>query len=191
MVKMIKSGGERKKRPLNNYQKHIQQQRLKGHSFAQAVEAWADTDVGKTASSGFKKLAPKETREEFFARMKAAKRYGPRLKGGGMVRRRKKTEAELNAKGKTRKKSKNGKTYITYLPGRRPSRSKRAKRKALVPAKSKSKSDCRKTMCDRKIRSVKDYRKWAASGGHPDKGGDKAVFQRVSACRSKGSYCKS
>ena len=150
-----RSNKGRAKRPLSNYQKHMQaymkQANLEGMTkderadeFRKGIEEWRQTDVNsKAASTGILKTAPKGTKKEWFAKKKRE----------------------------------------------------RANRTALVPtkskSKSKSKSGCQKTMCDRNIRSASNYRTWAMSGGHPDKGGDTGVFQRVSACRSKGSYCKS
>ena len=49
---------------------------------------------------------------------------------------------------------------------------------------------CQAVMCPKGIASRRDYLKWAARGGHPDKGGSTAIFQSVNNCQSDGRFCK-
>ena len=49
---------------------------------------------------------------------------------------------------------------------------------------------CSAVMCPKGIRTRKDYLRWSARGGHPDKGGSTAAFQSVNNCQSEGKFCK-
>ena len=59
------------------------------------------------------------------------------------------------------------------------------------PAPSQPTRDpCSAVMCPKGIASRRDYLKWAAKGGHPDKGGSTSTFQAVNNCQSKGKFYK-
>jgi hypothetical protein len=59
------------------------------------------------------------------------------------------------------------------------------------PAPSQPTRDpCSAVMCPKGIASRRDYLKWAAKGGHPDKGGSTSTFQAVNNCQSTGKFCK-
>lgn len=53
-----------------------------------------------------------------------------------------------------------------------------------------SEDECQEIMCDRGLRNRRDFIKWGARGGHPDKGGDTALFQDALNCKESGQYCK-
>jgi hypothetical protein len=47
------------------------------------------------------------------------------------------------------------------------------------------KKSCLDVLKEHNIETVRDFNKWALKGGHPDKGGDTAIFQEVSDCVDK------
>ena len=49
----------------------------------------------------------------------------------------------------------------------------------------KEKRECREFIASHGIREYKDFGKWASKGGHPNKGGDQKLFQKVSDCFDK------
>jgi len=56
---------------------------------------------------------------------------------------------------------------------------------------------CRKALCSRDIKNARNFRYWARTGGHPDKGGDTEIFKLVRGCQEdaeaagmKDNYCK-
>lgn len=56
--------------------------------------------------------------------------------------------------------------------------------------KSSGGNDCEKLMCSKGIKDKKGFLKWAAHGGHPDKGGSEEVFKKVHPCYEKRQFCK-
>ena len=50
-------------------------------------------------------------------------------------------------------------------------------------------STCANLMCSNNISNKRNFRKWAAKGGHPDKGGSTERFQDVINCIHKDQYC--
>ena len=50
-------------------------------------------------------------------------------------------------------------------------------------------NQCDQLMCREGIKDRRGFHKWAARGGHPDKGGSTSKFQEVNNCQMSGSYC--
>lgn len=49
--------------------------------------------------------------------------------------------------------------------------------------------ECIDLMCKNNIHNKKEYLRWAVAGGHPDKGGNTAIFQGVNTCQEHNYYC--
>jgi hypothetical protein len=52
-------------------------------------------------------------------------------------------------------------------------------------SKAKENSECYEKLKSHGIQSLSDYRRWSSKGGHPNKGGNKELFQEISACVDK------
>lgn len=50
-------------------------------------------------------------------------------------------------------------------------------------------TECDRVMCHEGIRTRGQYKRWAARGGHPDKGGSTSKFQQVNNCQMSGQFC--
>jgi hypothetical protein len=48
---------------------------------------------------------------------------------------------------------------------------------------------CENLLCPKRIKNDKDFKLWAARGGHPDKGGNADIFMKVSNCRQSKAFC--
>ena len=94
---------------------------------------------------------------------------------------------------RTTYKCKNGRsTHRVNAKGTRFRCSKRGSSKSSKKARPKSSggNDCEKLMCNKGIKDKKGFLKWAARGGHPDKGGSEEVFKKVHPCYEKKQFCK-
>jgi hypothetical protein len=54
---------------------------------------------------------------------------------------------------------------------------------AYLKSQSGKEETCESLLSSKGIASTRDWRKWSARGGHPDKGGDTETYQKVTSCK--------